>query len=83
MIFFRFQGMSYLDEYDINCDSDSSFYYSTRKIKYLEENVGSLEVQLTPHEEAAIRKAVDNAEVHGDRYPEAMAYGLFADTPMP
>ncbi len=61
---------------------DSCTLNSTRKIKYLEENVGSLQVQLTRREEAALRKAIDSAEIHGDRYPEAMAYGLFADTPM-
>ena len=53
----------------------------TRKIKSLEENVGSLHVKLTPEDIAGIRAAVDNAEVHGNRYPKTLAYGLFADTP--
>jgi len=53
----------------------------TKKMKYLDENVGALKVRLTADEVAAIRKAVENAEVHGGRYPEAMAGALFADTP--
>lgn len=44
----------------------------TRKIKYLEENVGAGNVHLSPDEIEAIRKAVGAAEVHGDRYPDFM-----------
>ncbi|KAK3055341.1 hypothetical protein LTR09_003894 [Extremus antarcticus] len=47
----------------------------------LEENIGSLKVSLTSQEEKEIRKACEAAEVHGSRYPEAMAKALFADTP--
>ncbi|KAL8808068.1 MAG: hypothetical protein Q9182_000346 [Xanthomendoza sp. 2 TL-2023] len=53
----------------------------TKKIKYLEENMGALDVRLSREEAAEIRKAVEGAEVHGIRYPEAMAGALFADTP--
>ena len=53
----------------------------TKKVKYLEENLGALEVRLTEEEEGEIRKVVDQAEVHGERYPEAMMGRLFADTP--
>lgn len=53
----------------------------TKKIKYLEENLAALEVKLTSSENADIRKAVENAEVHGQRYPEQMMVTLFADTP--
>lgn len=53
----------------------------TKKLKYLEENWGALEVKLTKEENQEIRKAVQESEVHGDRYPEAMMGGLFADTP--
>lgn len=53
----------------------------TKKIKYLEENLAALEVKLTSSENADIRKAVENAEVHGQRYPEQMMGTLFADTP--
>ena len=53
----------------------------TKKIKYLEENLRALEVKLTKEEEAEIRRAVEGAEVHGERYPVAMAKSLFGDTP--
>lgn len=53
----------------------------TKKIKYLEENLGALDIKLTSSENAEIRKAVENAEVHGQRYPEQMMGTLFADTP--
>lgn len=53
----------------------------TKKIKYLEENMAALNVKLTSSENAEIRKAVENAEVHGLRYPEQMMGTLFADSP--
>ena len=53
----------------------------TKKIKYLEENLGALEVKLTGEEEQEIRKVVDGAEVHGTRYPEVFMSRLFANTP--
>jgi len=53
----------------------------TKKIKYLEENLGALEVKLSEEEEKEIRKLVEGAEVHGERYPEVMAGYLYADTP--
>ena len=53
----------------------------TKKIKYLEENMGALEVKLTKEEEQEIRKVVDSAEVHGSRYPESFMSRCFADTP--
>jgi aryl-alcohol dehydrogenase-like predicted oxidoreductase len=52
----------------------------TKKIKYLEENLGALDVKLTSGEEKEIRELVENAEVHGGRYPEGMGSYLFADT---
>ncbi|MCJ1244420.1 hypothetical protein MMC30_001618 [Trapelia coarctata] len=55
----------------------------TKKIKYLEENIGALNVKLSTEELAAIRKAIEGAEVHGTRYPEEMLGTLFADTPKP
>ena len=39
----------------------------TKKVKYLEENIGSLKVRITPEENKEIRKAVASAEVHGHR----------------
>ena len=53
----------------------------TKKIKYLEENLVSLDVQLTQEEEKAIRKAVEAAETKGDRYPPNMLKYSFVDTP--
>ena len=53
----------------------------TKKIKYLEENLGALDVKLTSDENTEIRKAIEAAEVHGSRYPEAMMGILFGDTP--
>ncbi|MCJ1355624.1 MAG: hypothetical protein MMC33_005616 [Icmadophila ericetorum] len=53
----------------------------TKKIKYLEENFGALKVKLTEEEIKDIRTAVENAEVHGSRYPAAMMGLCFADTP--
>ncbi|RDW91536.1 hypothetical protein BP5796_02701 [Coleophoma crateriformis] len=53
----------------------------TKKIKYLEENLGALNVKLSAEEEKQIRSAVDAAEVHGDRYAASMSGALFADTP--
>jgi aryl-alcohol dehydrogenase-like predicted oxidoreductase len=44
----------------------------TTQIKYLEENVGTLDVKLTDEEVKEIRKVVDEAEVHGARYPEGV-----------
>lgn len=53
----------------------------TTKIERLDENLGALKIQLSKEEEQAIRKACEEAEIHGDRYPQAMAAALFADTP--
>ncbi|PVH72082.1 Aldo/keto reductase [Cadophora sp. DSE1049] len=53
----------------------------TKKIKYLEENIGSLDVNLNSDELQEIRQLIEGAEVHGTRYPEATMASLFADTP--
>lgn len=53
----------------------------TKKIKYLEENLGALNVKLSDAEEKEIRDLVENAEVHGQRYPEAFMSHVFGDTP--
>lgn len=53
----------------------------TKKIKYLEENLGALNVVLSKEEEGEIRGLVEAAEVHGGRYPEAMMRFCYADTP--
>lgn len=43
----------------------------TKGVKYLEENWGSLRVELT-EEEREIREVVQGAELHGERYPEGI-----------
>jgi len=53
----------------------------TTKAERLEENLGALQIKLSKEEEAKIRKACEDAEIHGTRYPEAFASALFADTP--
>ena len=53
----------------------------TKKIKYLEENMGALEVNLSDAEEKEIRRAIEKAESHGERYPEFMTQYNFTDTP--
>ncbi|KAK3905225.1 NADP-dependent oxidoreductase domain-containing protein [Staphylotrichum tortipilum] len=55
----------------------------TKRIGFLEENfaAGGVYVGLTDEEEKEIRAAVERAEVHGTRYPEAMMGGLVKDTP--
>jgi aryl-alcohol dehydrogenase-like predicted oxidoreductase len=53
----------------------------TTKKERLEENVGSLKVKLTQDEEKTIRKACEEAEVGGTRYPESFMQACYADTP--
>ena len=53
----------------------------TKKIKYLEENLGSLDVKLSDDEDKEIREAIQKAQVAGGRYPEGLGGALFADTP--
>jgi aryl-alcohol dehydrogenase-like predicted oxidoreductase len=53
----------------------------TKKIKYLEENVKAVDVRLTKDEIAQVRKAIENIEIVGDRYPEAALGFLRNSTP--
>jgi aryl-alcohol dehydrogenase-like predicted oxidoreductase len=53
----------------------------TKRIKYLEENVGAIDVQLTDAEEAEIRRIV--AGIAGERLPEWVSYQCFVDTVEP
>lgn len=55
----------------------------TKKIPYLEENVGACKVSLTVTENAQIRQAIENAEVHGTRVAEHLMGALVMDTPQP
>lgn len=53
----------------------------TKRIKYLEDNMGALNVKLTAQEDKEIKDAVEAAETHGDRYPALMQKVCFMDTP--
>jgi aryl-alcohol dehydrogenase-like predicted oxidoreductase len=54
----------------------------TRKLKYLEENLGALKVQLTPEELKEVREVAERADAaQGTRYPADFWHTLFADTP--
>ncbi|KAF2035480.1 aldo/keto reductase-like protein [Setomelanomma holmii] len=53
----------------------------TTKLERLKENLGSLDVKLTSDDEKEIRKAAEQAEVVGGRYPESFQKALYADTP--
>ena len=52
----------------------------TRQIKYLDENLGSLKVSLSPEELREIREAAERAEVKGERYDETMISNTFANS---
>ncbi|CAO2658756.1 Nn.00g064790.m01.CDS01 [Neocucurbitaria sp. VM-36] len=53
----------------------------TTKAHRLEENLGSLKVELSKAEEESIRKACEEAEIGGGRYPESFMKSCYADTP--
>jgi aryl-alcohol dehydrogenase-like predicted oxidoreductase len=53
----------------------------TTSLDRIAENGGALDVKLTKEDETKIRKACIEAEPAGERYPEAYADGLYADTP--
>jgi len=53
----------------------------TKKIKYLEENIKALYVELTDEEDKEIRHAIENAEVVGTRVAEHLMDVLLVDTP--
>ena len=53
----------------------------TKKEKYLVENWESLKVELTDDEEREVRRAVSEADVHGERYASHLMADTFRDTP--
>lgn len=53
----------------------------TRQIKYLEDNMGALNITLTDEEEAELRAIVDKTPVKGSAIPAGMEGILFRDTP--
>lgn len=52
----------------------------TKKMKYLEENWGALDVKLTDGEEAEIRSFVESAEISGGPMPHGMEDSYFPTT---
>lgn len=52
----------------------------TKKIKYLEENWGALDVKLTDEEVAEVRKFVTSAEIAGPVMPPMFAHYMYRDT---
>jgi aryl-alcohol dehydrogenase-like predicted oxidoreductase len=54
----------------------------TKRVKYLEENLKAVDVQLSKEEESEIRKAIDSVGgSKGERYPAAMMSRCFGDSP--
>jgi aryl-alcohol dehydrogenase-like predicted oxidoreductase len=52
----------------------------TKKIRYLEENWGGLQVELTDEEEAEIRNLIKDTGVAGGRLPDWVGEGHLGDT---
>ncbi|RFU79638.1 aldo-keto reductase yakc [Trichoderma arundinaceum] len=52
----------------------------TKRIKYYDENMGALRLDINDTENAEIRKAIDKVTIIGDRYPPGWTAALFADT---
>ncbi|KAL9611870.1 MAG: hypothetical protein Q9167_003524 [Letrouitia subvulpina] len=65
----------------INQGNDIFPIPGTKQIKYLEENMGALNVKLTGEEDREIRQAIERAEVYGTRVAETLMGGLVMDTP--
>ena len=53
----------------------------TKKIAYLEENLGACDVVLTLEDDKEIRQAIEGAEVHGTRVAQSLMGALVMDTP--
>lgn len=52
----------------------------TSRIKNFDENLASLKVKISKDEDKEIRKLIEKADVHGERYPAAFSKALFVDT---
>lgn len=52
----------------------------TKRIKYLEENLGALDVKLSAEELAIIRQQIEKVEIVGERYSAALNGWSFGDT---
>ncbi|KAG9127682.1 hypothetical protein FRC07_010907 [Ceratobasidium sp. 392] len=68
----------------LNRDGDTrklTIIVRTKNVKYAEENIGSLKVNLTPEDIKAIRQAITETELTGDQYPAEHMAILYGDTP--
>ncbi|RFU33741.1 hypothetical protein B7463_g2591, partial [Scytalidium lignicola] len=52
----------------------------TKRVKYYDENMGSLKVNLSEEEEKELRAMIEKVKIIGDRYPPGWSQTLFADT---
>ncbi|KAJ6632596.1 NADP-dependent oxidoreductase domain-containing protein [Mycena sp. CBHHK59/15] len=53
----------------------------TKKIKYLEENLGAAAIKLSAEDIAAVRQIAEASEIPGGRYDDARMAGLLLDSP--
>ncbi|KAI0312457.1 NADP-dependent oxidoreductase domain-containing protein [Amylostereum chailletii] len=53
----------------------------TQNVKYLHENLGALNVRLSPNEIKEVRALAESADFEGDRYPALFASFVLVDTP--
>jgi len=55
-----------------------------KTLQNLKENMDAGKIKISPEDAQAVREVADKADAaNGDRYPEALARLLFADTPLP
>ncbi|KAM6476855.1 NADP-dependent oxidoreductase domain-containing protein [Trichoderma sp. SZMC 28011] len=52
----------------------------TKRIKYYDENMGALQLNISDEENEEIRKAINKTTIIGDRYPPGWSASLFTDT---
>jgi len=69
------------DLYELDREVKLILARGTKKIKYLDENVGAINIELTHEEERKIRAAIEEVEVKGDRYGAVFTSFSLADTP--
>ncbi|KAK3300369.1 putative aldo-keto reductase [Chaetomium fimeti] len=55
----------------------------TKKVRYLEENLGAYAVELSDEEDALVREAIARTEIVGTRVAEHLMGALVKDTPPP
>ncbi|KAJ3994863.1 NADP-dependent oxidoreductase domain-containing protein [Lentinula boryana] len=53
----------------------------TKKIKYVEENMGAADVKLSPEEINAVRKIAEESDIPGTRYAEKQMQTVLVNTP--